>query len=181
MQKSFKVDYTVTLGTKTLSEYKDAFKEREVNGHKNRIDSLHAGFLIDKITVTEKPTEVDLVFLTLDELGVHISIGWGYQKELYERAHLLGLEKAPAEAALVLGLEVGRIKKFFERAATVRVCMEPLLAPAFRVEGEVPHQFYFSRDVGGLVRLDRQTCGDCINGMVWCNDYYVFCKPRKTE
>jgi hypothetical protein len=102
MKTKIRVTKTVTLGTKTLEEYKAAFEKQEKNRGTNWICFLDARYLVDQVQVAESEVSIDLVFVTLDELGVSLNMGWGQQKEMYEKAVLLGLQRVPPEAALAL-------------------------------------------------------------------------------
>jgi hypothetical protein len=120
-----------------------------------------------------------LVFVTLDELGVSLNMGWGQQKEMYEKAVLLGLQRVPPEAALALALKIGTIRKYFNKMQKVRLCTEPLTC---LVTGSTrkkrPHTFYFSPTVGGQLRFSREEYCETRDQMVHYTDYYVFCVPR---
>ncbi len=114
VERSFKVFKTITLGLhKTADAYRKAL---ETDGY--RIGD-YAGQILKKIEVAQTETQVDLVVLTVAELGFKDG---ARRDAIYAKALEFGLQLCPAEVGPALCL----VYKDQPRGEWLRIGMEPL-------------------------------------------------------
>ena len=157
--RDFAVWKTVTLGLHKSS--KDYRKAIEKDG--NRIGD-YAGQILNKTEVSQTEVELDLVVVTVGELGFKT----GARRDvLYAKALELGLQLCPAEVGPALRL----VYKDQPRGEWLRIGMEPITGSVggpfvFGVDGDDDERWLFS--ISGYA------------GGVWgADDRWVFVRPRK--
>lgn len=156
--RDFALWKTVTLGLKKSP--KDYHKALEKDGY--RIGD-YAGQILDKTEASQTEVEVDLVVVTVGELGFNEG---ARRDKIYARAIELGLQVCPAEVGPALRL----VYKDQPRGEWLRIGMEPI---TYSVDLNV---FGVDDDRGGRW-LDSIFAHP---GRVWRADVqWVFVRPRK--
>ena len=97
ISKEFPTWKTIKLGTRPNV----AALKRAIIAQKNRI-SPWGNDILDRISVSPKETEIDLVRLTVAELGLPKG---GIREQIYEKAKELGLYPCPAEVGPQIRLQ----------------------------------------------------------------------------
>ena len=96
VERSFTIWKTITLGAyQSSSEYRKALK---VDGY--RIGD-YADQILNKVKINETEVQIDLVIMTVAELGFK---NGATRQQIYDRAIELGLELCPAEVGPALSL-----------------------------------------------------------------------------
>jgi hypothetical protein len=159
----FKVWKTIKLGTpglKTVDDFRKAIADAGVKIS----DEANDIFGKPQFKVAEKDAEVDLVVVSVGELGFKNS---PTSKQVYSRAKELGLQLCPNEVGLQLRLQYW----YQPRGERLVVAMEPITASAGNLG-----LFNVAHDADGLW-LDTYY-GPPI--LVWRLDaQFVFVRPRK--
>jgi hypothetical protein len=155
----FQVWKTVKLGAKkSPADYRKALKSQGVS------IGTYADQILDKVTVAQVETEVDLVRVTGKQLGFTRATR---RDVIYERAKSLGLKLCSAEVGPAIRLDY----KDQPKGEWFLIGMEPLLGADGRP------LFYVARDSGGAVWLSSDWGGP---GYEWRpEDEWVFVRPRK--
>lgn len=96
MKTKHKIFATVTIGGQSKEKYLAAFKSKDI------YISSYAQELIDTIEFQNKIESIDLVKLTVEEMGLP---NWSTTEQIYTKAKGLGFELCPAESALSLRIE----------------------------------------------------------------------------
>ena len=95
VEKSFAIWKTIVLGRNTSpGEYRNALKANGCH------IGDYADQILNKVKVSETATQLDLIVMTVAELGFKGAI----RKQIYDRAIELGLELCPAEVGPALRL-----------------------------------------------------------------------------
>ena len=157
--RDFAIWKTVTLGLKKSP--KDYRKAMEKDGY--RVGD-YAGQILNKTEVSQTEVELDLVVVTVGELGFKD----GARRDVfYARAIELGLQLCPAEVGPSLRL----LYKDQPRGEWLRIGMEPITP-----SGGLPHVFGVDDGLGG--RWLRSLYGRAVS--VWDAGHpWVFVRPRK--
>lgn len=157
--RDFALWKTVTLGLKKSP--KDYRKALEKDGY--RIGD-YAGQILNKTEVSQTEVEVDLVLVTVGELGFNED---ARRDKIYARAMKLGLQVCPAEVGLALRLAY----KDQSQGEWLCIGMEPITD-----SGGNPNVFGVGRDAGA-----RWLYGNYGHpGSVWTVGIrWVFVRPRK--
>ena len=153
---------TIKLGTglKTADDFRRALEDVGVN------ISDWANDILGKpaFTVASEETEVDLVKVTVAELGFKKG---ARHDQIYERVKKLGLELCPAEVGPQLRLQY----QDQPNGERILVAMEPIIA-----SDGYPLVFNVGRGESGLWLYGRW--GHSVR-FRYPDDQWVFCRPRK--
>lgn len=127
----FKTWKTITIGTKTPPELKEALKAADINV------SLYAGDILDNMPLVKKQ-KVNLVRVTVKELGF---TDWTPTEKIYAKAQELGLDLCPAEVGpyLRLAYQDQPLNEWF------LIAMKPISD-----RDRDPNVFYLERHTDGL-------------------------------
>jgi hypothetical protein len=154
---------TVTLGQH--KDYEAYYKALEADGYSSVGD--YAGQILNKIEVFQTPIELDLVVMTVGELGFS---GSARRDAIYDRAtNELGLQLCPAEVGPALRLAY----KDQPYGEWLRIAMEPIT-----VSDGHPGVFGVGNDEGARWLDSYYGRPD----IVWCAGHrWVFVVPRKSS
>lgn len=157
----YKTWKTITLGTglRSVSDFRGALEDANCHVNGSALHVLES----TEFTVSTKEVSVDLVAVSLDDLGLKRT---ATRKEIYARAQELGLQVCPAEVGLQLRLQ------YLDQAEGewIHIAMDPIKCR----DGEKKF-LEISHSVGGLWLYGDY--GDEAN--TWTSgDLWVFILPK---
>jgi hypothetical protein len=160
-KRKFKIWKTIKLGTgKTADDFRQVLNVGEF-----RLSEWASDILGKRdFTIVAEETEVDLVKVTVAELGFKKG---ARRDQIYARAKELGLELCPPEVGPQLRLQY----QDQPNGEWILVAMEPIIG-----SGGYPLVFYVERPASGLWLLSIWGHPD----LFWsAGSQWVFCRPRK--